>query len=332
QADGSATRRHQGSGLGLAIARRIAERMEGTLTLESTGATGSVFVLDLPLRPADRQPEEQGAAPLAGRRGMIVGRSPFESPSLGERLAGAGAQVRRLTEPEAAIRALRDEPPAPDIVIVDCALGRAATEAVAAAARAAGVARSLVLFSPFERRAIGQATLGDFDGWLVKPVRSGSLLARLGAGAAPGVGGDAPSGPPPATAGLEVLLAEDNEINALVARRHLEAAGARVARACDGAEAVALALAAIDGQRPRFDAILMDVRMPGLDGLDATRRIRGLEQARDVAPVRIVALTANAFDEDRRACFEAGVDDFLVKPFDAARLARAVAGEAARPA
>lgn len=323
QADGSPARRHAGSGLGLAISRRIAGLMGGELTLESSDARGSCFSFRFPLRPAPSEVPAPAAASLEGRRVFIVGRSPFEAPYLGERLAAAGAHVRRLDDQQAALAALSCAP-APDIVIVDCALGREATERIAQAARAVGVSRSLVLFSPFERRAIAQTTLGGFDGWLVKPVRSASLMARLGATSsteqdklASGAG-DWPE------SGLEVLLAEDNDINALVARKHLESFGARVTRAADGKEAVALFERALSGERPRFDTVLMDVRMPGVDGLHATRWIRRLEKERAVHPVRIVALTANAFDEDRRACLEAGMDAFLTKPFDSRRLADAV--------
>ncbi len=326
QADGSTTRQHGGSGLGLAISRRIVEKMGGSLVLETTSSHGSIFSFAIPLQSA---PGATAAPPvetrkLNGRRALVVGRSPFEAPYLGERLAAAGAQVERAEGPEQALELLL-KGPAPDIVIVDCALGEEATHQLAGAARAAGVAKSLVLFSPFERRAFGQNSLKGFDGWLVKPVRSQSLLAHLGGAAARNVPTEANAAgeesilPP---RGLEVLVAEDNEINALVARKHLERLGARVTRARNGEEAVLFAEKALRGEGPAFDTILMDIRMPGLDGHEATRRIRELEVRLNKPRVRIVALTANAFDEDRRACLDAGIDDFLTKPVDLAQLAR----------
>ena len=126
--------------------------------------------------------------------------------------------------------------------------------------------------------------------------------------------------------GLDVLVAEDNDINALVVQRHLERLGARVTRVHDGTQAVARAAEAAAGRQRSFDVVLMDIRMPGLDGLEAARRIRRDEAQSRSARIRIVALTANAFEEDRAACLAAGFDDFLTKPVDLVELARAVSG------
>lgn len=321
QADETASRAHGGSGLGLAISRRIAQRMGGALTLERTDAGGSTFAFTFPLRRGAAAPEAASRA-LEGRRALIVGRSPFEAPFLGERLAAFGARAERVEGAARAIEILAKSR-APDIVIVDCALGGEEAGRVADAARAAGVSRSLVLFSPFERRAMPAAALRHFDGWLVKPVRSSTLVARLSdAGARDSA---RPHDPAPARpAAFDVLLAEDNEINALAARRQLEHLGARVARARDGAEAVALVAAAAGGLRPPFDLVLMDVRMPTLDGLEATRRIRALERQKGIAPVRIVAVTANAFEDDRGACLAAGMNAILTKPLARGALAAAL--------
>ena len=126
--------------------------------------------------------------------------------------------------------------------------------------------------------------------------------------------------------GLVVLLAEDNEINAMLARKHIERLGARVERVSDGGEAVELAEASVRGERPRFDLVLLDIRMPVFDGHEVARRIRALEAELDVPPLRIVALTANAFEEDRRACMDSGFDEFLTKPVDFAHLAQVLTG------
>ncbi len=328
QADGSASRKHEGTGLGLAISRRIVEAMGGKLVLDHSSARGSVFSFAAPLRAAEPRAAAPAAPSLKGRRALIVGQSPFEAPYLGERLAAAGAQAIRAEGAEAALAILATAP-APDIVIVDCALGEDATRQLASAARAAGVSRSLVLFSPFERRAFGQNSLGGFDGWLVKPVRSGSLIARIS-----GEAGAALQSPEIEERsrvilprrGLRVLLAEDNEINALLARKHLERLGAVVARARDGAEAAQLAHMAMTGEREPFDLIFMDIRMPGLDGLEAARLIRQAETESKSPRTRIVALTANAFHEDRLAAMAAGIDGFLTKPVDLNELARSLGG------
>ena len=324
--DGSASTRHEGTGLGLAISRRIVVTMGGKLLLDQSGPRGSVFSFTVPLRAAAQPVAVPGPPSLAGRRALIVGQSPFEAPYLGERLVAAGATSIRAEGADAAI-AILEVKPAPDIVIVDCALGEDATRRLAGAARAAGVAKSLVLFSPFERRAFGQNSLKGFDGWLVKPVRSGSLIARL-------VGDDALGSPSMDNAdeprvflprrGLRVLVAEDNEINALLARKHLERLGAVVTRARDGAEAAQLAHMAMIGEHEPFDLILMDIRMPSLDGHEAARLIRDAERESNKPRVRIVALTANAFHEDRLAAFDAGIDGFLTKPVDLNALARSL--------
>lgn len=318
QADQTSSRTHGGSGLGLAISRRIAQGMGGALRLTQSGEKGSTFVFDFPLRLGESESGE-GVRALTGRRALIVGRTPFEAPFLGERLAAFGAQAQRVDDVEKATASLA-RGSAPDIVIVDCALGADEAARVADAARTAGVSRSLILFSPFERRALAPATLGHFDGWLVKPVRSSTLVARL-ADAPPALDLQRNGARPAATGGANVLLAEDNEINALAARKQLERMGARVSRARNGAEAVALMAEALSGDRPPFGLVLMDVRMPMLDGIAATRRIRELERELSIPPVRIVAVTANAFDDDRRACLEAGMNEVLTKPLGRGSLA-----------
>jgi len=323
--DGSATATHGGAGLGLAISRALAERMGGELRLARSDAAGSTFELSLPL-PAESPP--QSAAPsLQGRRALIVAQSPFEAPFLGEQIAAAGALVERAEGEDAAMLALAQRDP-PDVVIVDCALGEQASRRIAEAARAAHAGRTLVLVSPFERRTIGRNVLGAFDGWLVKPVRHASLLARISdrlasAGDAAPAASDAPA--PSPLAGLRVLVAEDNDINALIAQRCLERAGAMAERVVDGLAALAEIEDAAAGKRTPFDAVVMDIRMPRLDGLSAARRIRAVQATLGVASTPLIALTANAAEEDRRAAEAAGFAAFFVKPFEADALVRAVA-------
>jgi signal transduction histidine kinase/CheY-like chemotaxis protein len=328
QGDGSASRRHEGTGLGLAISRRIVERMGGSLTLQSVNGQGALFVVEVGL--PECEPARSGEPPtLNGRLALIVGKSPFEAPYLAERLASAGARTIRAESLESALGVL-GEAPTPDVVIVDCALGETVTRRIAEAARAAGVARSLVLFSPFERRVLGRASLEGFDGWLVKPVRSKSLISTVVEHRVSASGNASPdtSNPPGRPLeGLRILVAEDNEINAFLAQRQLARLGADAIHARDGAQAVELALAAMSRGGDPFDVILMDIRMPGLDGLEATRRIRLAECQENTPRTRIVALSANAFEEDRRAAAAAGIDEFLTKPIDVALLSRALLGE-----
>ncbi|MGE3247754.1 MAG: ATP-binding protein [Beijerinckiaceae bacterium] len=324
QADNSSSRSHEGTGLGLAISRRIVSSMGGQLRLEKSTSEGSVFSFELPLPAAGAGAPAEAARSLDGRKVLIVAKSPFEAPFMGEQLDAAGAAVLRA-EGEAEALDMLSRTANFDVVIVDCALGEDTTHRLAAAARTAGVSQSLVLFSPFERRAFGQKTMHEFDGWLVKPVRAMSLLQRLCEEmqeTAPIAPDEAPA--PRFSGGFRVLVAEDNDINAMIARKHLERMGAVVTRAQDGIEAVEMMRLSLAEPDQSYALVLMDIRMPGLDGVEATRRIRALEREAGRPPARMLALTANAFDEDRRACLEAGIDEFLTKPVDFERLSRAV--------
>jgi CheY-like chemotaxis protein len=191
-----------------------------------------------------------------------------------------------------------------------------------------------VLITPGDRHELAGLQAAGFTGYLVKPVRAASLAARF-ATESDAFDRDAaeptPDAPlvPAAAPGLAILVAEDNDINALLARSLLVKLGHRPTMAKNGAIAVESWLAAQLSGVP-YDLVLMDVNMPDLDGIEAARRIRAAEEARNVARTPIIALTANAFDEDRDACLKAGMDGFLAKPLDRERLEAALAGK--RPA
>ena len=325
QGDGSHARRFEGAGLGLAISSELARLMGGELTLADNPGGGSIFAF------AVRLPECAAGEPLAaaqetrrrapeGTRALIIADSPFEAPAMEAQLAEAGVSVERAGGLESGLEALSD-PQKPDVVIVDCALGPETTNRLAQAARDAGVRRSLVLFSPFERRAFGQTALKGFDGWLVKPVRARSLFERVAWDFPPA------AGPLPRLSPASVrraLVAEDNDINALITQKALRRLGFEVVRAIDGEEALRLASPIAPLESRPFDVILMDLKMPGLDGYEATRRLRRLEAACGWSPTPIVALTANAFDERRGSPSAAGFDAFLVKPVEFSALAGTV--------
>jgi CheY-like chemotaxis protein len=326
QGDIPLERKQEGTGLGLAISRRIAKRMGGSIELKTTGSAGSVFVVHMPIRKAAQQPSESRPS-FAGLRALIVAASPFEAPYLSERLTDIGIKVLWVAEEEAALtllaRAAAPDVLAPDIVIVDCALGPEQTRRLGLAARAVGVARSLILFSPFERRAFGQSTMQGFDGWLVKPVRAASLLARLAAnGVQSSQGVDHQRQQGLTASRLEVLLAEDNDINALLATRHLERLGCHVTRCGDGWAAMALFDAAMTEMHPAFDVIFLDIRMPGQDGLLVARHIRQAERQAGRPRARLIALTADLYDATNLRAVEAGIDEVLTKPVDFRRIGR----------
>jgi PAS domain S-box-containing protein len=345
QGDGSPARKHGGTGLGLAISRRIVERMDGEISVESAPGKGACFTITLPLRAAERQKargrdgrqgdgrpqgdgKQDGAARygLSGKRYLVLARSPFEAPYILRKLVEAGAtaiQTESETDALARIATAADGGTPFDGLIVDCALGDDVARDTAVAAKEAGVERRIVLLSPFERRDLGSPSAAGFDAYLVKPLRSRSLFERLTEVRPPDqdvatTRTTAPRvKPAPGGKAKRVLLAEDNEINALLALKALERLGAVVDWAKDGHEAFSLAEASFSGLRPDYDLVLMDIRMPGLDGLEATRRIRALEHTLGrPQPRRIIALTANALKEDEAAAVEAGLDGFLAKPFD----------------
>ena len=326
QGDGSHARRFEGAGLGLAISRELVRLMGGELTLADNPDGGSIFAFAVRLPECGvvgPQVAEEGRrrAPH-GTRVLIIADSPFEAPAMEARLVEAGVSVDRAHGLDSGLDALSG-PRKPDVVIVDCALGPETTNRLAQAAREAGVRRSLVLFSPFERRAFGQTALKGFDGWLVKPVRARSLFERVAWEAQPAVAA-APRLSTPSASVRRALVAEDNDINALITQKTLRRLGFEVVRALDGEEALRLASPIAPLASRPFDVILMDLKMPGLDGYEATRRLRRLEAACGWSPTPIVALTANAFDERRGSPSAAGFDAFLVKPVEFQALAGTV--------
>ncbi|WP_449410157.1 ATP-binding protein [Methylobacterium komagatae] len=311
QGEDHAAQRHEGTGLGLAITRRLATRMGGRVDAQSRVGTGSTFraVLPLPALTATAAAESDAEAPrLAGRRCLIVADSPYQAPYLASALSrhgGAAVIVRGLEEGLDALSAATF-----DAVIADRALGDEAVRRIAEAARTCGVRRRIVLLSPFDRRDFGAPASAGFDGYLVKPVRARSLVERLAE--TPPVSAPARPAAQPAlsTNSLRVLLAEDNPINTLLATRALERLGCSVVHAPDGAEAVARF-----ADSGPFDLALIDIRMPRLDGHEVAQRIRAAEAGTSLR-LRLIALTANASQDDEVVARAAGFDGFLAKPLD----------------
>jgi PAS domain S-box-containing protein len=304
-------RRFGGTGLGLAISRRIVKVMGGDIQVDSTEGVGSIFTFDAPFTveaPAD------AARPFEGMVVTMVesARHAVTAAALAEQLALYGARVIR-----------RHGADGLDEIDEDCH-AVLCDDAVAETLHCCGKmrarlpdARFIALATPGRRDSLEVLKARGFDAHLVRPVRQASLLARLRP-PAPGQARDADTPhaeeddmladalPMTRAQGLRILLAEDNQVNAVVASALLKKAGHRADVVGDGEEALE-ALA-----RARYDLVLMDVHMPRLDGLDATRRLRALDGA--AANVPVIALTANAFEEDRQRCLEAGMDDFVTKP------------------
>jgi signal transduction histidine kinase/CheY-like chemotaxis protein len=325
QADGSSTRKFGGTGLGLAISKRIVESMGGSIAVDSAPGEGAEFRMILTLPRAGDAEEPALAVPdLAGNDVLIVAPAALEASMMARRLQRWGARTKVVPDEQVAAALLPEQ--LWSVLLVDHALG---TPACAALARvAAAIPRRIVLVTPATRSELAALGEAGFTGYLIKPVRAASLAARFAddqvfdpAGA---IGPAATPEQARPNTGLSILVAEDNEINALLARALLAKLGHRPTIVPSGAVAVETWLAARAAGTP-YDRVLMDLHMPGMDGLEATRRIRAIEAESDTPRTPILALTANASAEDRDACLAAGMDSFLVKPLERERLAYALA-------
>jgi PAS domain S-box-containing protein len=311
QVDASVTRRYGGTGLGLTITKRLTEAMGGVVTVSSTEGEGSTFAIDVAL------PRVPGADPvdadvpelLSGCRALVVDDNPVNRELLEAQTESWGVEVTSFERPADALELVRAGDWF-DVAILDMAMPEMDGLRLAdALAEATGYTLPIVLLS-----SIGgvdpELARGRLAATLSKPVKPATLrnaLANAISGDAVSAAAiDAPAAPPALGQPLHILVAEDNLVNQQVAVATLERFGHRVDVAADGVEAVEAV------HRQAYDLVLMDVQMPNLDGLEATRRIRA-ELDGERQP-RIVAMTANASTEDRDACVAAGMDDFLTKP------------------
>ena len=325
QADGSTTRRHGGTGLGLALTRHLALMMGGEVGFSSVPGQGSTFWFTAWLDKAPDAGDRAAPVALDNLRALLVDDLPEALSALADRLQLLGLAVDALPDGASAVQRVAAEMEAGrpyDVLLIDWQMPPPDGIQTLLQLRqllGAGMPPS-VLVTAFDDAAMWrQARAAHFDAVLVKPITASSLhdtlvrLLRRQGGATPRL----PAAPREAETlfrsrhkGQRVLLAEDNPVNQEVACELLRSAGLVVEVADDGERAVELALS-----RP-YDLILMDVQMPHLDGLAATRAIR--TRAGPATP--IVAMTANAFGEDRAVCLAAGMNDHVAKPVDPALL------------
>jgi PAS domain S-box-containing protein len=331
QADQRIARNYGGTGLGLSISERIVKRMGGRITLESQPGVGSTFEAAIPLAASEANGEQKAfdAPDLTGQSIMLVTQQGIEASLVSRRLQRWGAHICLVSDVAVAIALLPER--SWHAVLIDLGIGAAEVDQVGETARAHSAQR-ILMFTPATRHELQPSSA--FTGYLVKPLRAASLAARLSLTpevVAPGLAGDALIEADPAASpasaqapGLSVLVAEDNEINALLMRSLLTRLGHHAVIATNGEAALESWLAAKSAGAP-YDLMLMDVQMPQLDGIETAKRIRALEAGQPARRTPILALTANALVDDRYACFEAGMDGFLIKPVDREKLAEALA-------
>ncbi len=327
QLDHGAGAGQAGTGLGLAIVRRLARLMGGEVRAESRPGEGAIFRVTLPLVAASDAPEAR-IPHWPHQHVLLVSPAPFAARFLAETIRATGASVSIAGTVEAGRAKLAGDKPVTQ-VLIDHALGDLPAKDLAAAAAAAGIRDCLVLLSPHARRQFGVPRDAGFSGFLIKPVRTRSLYERLGSGSE---AGPSPVDWPATRAatqarqpgtGLTILVAEDNEINALLATRTLERFGCTAIWARDGREALRRVEASFAGVAAPLALALLDVRMPVMTGLDCARAVRALEKRLGrAAALPLVAVSANVSAADRAAAFAAGMDDCLAKPLEREALLR----------
>lgn len=329
------------SGLGLAIARRLAAAMHGDITVESSPGKGATFTITLPLEPVRPSRAGGGACTIEdetasegrqSRRVLLAFEHVIERRALASMLRADGVEVWEATDlgGEDFEAALADGRPF-DAVLIDAEAdpsdAESAMSRLAERAAEASTIQGIVLANSVTRANLKTLQQAGFNHYLVRPVRPRSLMAQVNGTA---IRPERAAEPEAMTAArgltdgrfsaLRVLLAEDNSINALLASTVLSKLGCTFEHVTDGRAAIDRVRRSIEhGERP-FDLVLMDLFMPICGGIEAMHAIRELCSGHDLAAPRIVAVTANAFPEDRDACLAEGMDGYLAKPFDRADL------------
>ena len=327
QADAGTARRFGGTGLGVAICQRIVTLMGGELMLESTPGLGSRFHFTLTL-PLAQLPAEQAAAPAAPRKVLVVDDNPMALDILCRMAESLGWETARALSAQAGLDRLyqaQAEGWPFEAAFVDWQMeGMDGWDLCRAVRSGPHPAPVIVMVTAHGREELAQRSSADqalLDGYLVKPVTASMLeealeAARQGPAARQGVLEHR-------LRGLNLLVVDDNELNQQVALELLEGEGAHVMAAGNGREA----LEVLAQPNLQFDLVLMDMQMPEMDGLEATRRLRG---ELGLTEVPVIALTANALASDREACLAAGMNAHVGKPFDLEELVRVIRGHTGR--
>ncbi len=324
QADGTSTRRHGGAGLGLAISRKIVESLNGSISVTSEPSAGSEFLVDLPVEEALPLAAPRNRA-LEARTIAILSHNTIEAGALAETVRdhGGTAHVAATAEEAAAAPGINTILVAADLEDEEGSLLLRLKELGLERAEA------ITLISPTQRSELARLRQNGYATFLARPVRCETLLRVLATEPSerrqqPANGPAQPDEEktPSLRAGQSVLVAEDNEVNAILARIALQKAGYAVDVVNNGKAAVEALERSV--QKRRYDIVLMDLHMPVMDGLDAISLIRRHEEDSGADPVPIMVLSADSQEQTRHATLAHGASGFLTKPLDPERLVRAV--------
>jgi CheY-like chemotaxis protein/HPt (histidine-containing phosphotransfer) domain-containing protein len=319
QADSSVTRKYGGTGLGLVICKRLVELMGGQIQVDSQPDAGSIFSFSIVLR---KDVSEPNTAPLAGHHILVVDDNDLARTVLTRILQKSGCIVESSDSGDEALLALKNTSQAFDFVLLDLNMpGMNGLELAQHIRDNFARTPKLVLVTGANLTTEDdQDALGGFDAILEKPVTAAKIsetLTRLSTSEEK-KDSSLSTAAEQSLAGMRILVAEDVPTNQLIMRDLLESLGASVTIADNGR----LALAQLASKSDALDLILMDIQMPEMSGIEACQRIRAGQIRADIP---IIALTANAMNEERQRCKEAGMNDFLTKPIEPHSLIETVA-------
>ncbi|EEX92852.1 sensory box histidine kinase/response regulator [Vibrio orientalis CIP 102891 = ATCC 33934] len=332
QVDASTTRRYGGTGLGLAIVKRLCQAMKGSVTVSSEAGKGSEFSFHILVEKSDQSTKVIPSVDVSLLDILVVDDNAINREAIVRQLQHWGAKVIAASSASEALelcqRRHHDQTAMFEIALLDMQMPNVSGLELSQELKANPKTQSIKLIMMTSIEAISQQnafqTYG-FSGYFVKPATTQDLLNALKVIASPDFSpGEQlvthnylsalepePMPGPELKSGLQLLIVEDNRVNQIVITGVLHKMGLDSTIANNGKEALSVL-----SSSKSFDIILMDCQMPEMDGYEATHRIRNGEGGDNVKNIPIIAMTANAMESDRKACKDAGMNDFLTKPLN----------------